>query len=60
MMSDIEMMLKMDMEAQLKFARNKIEELKSRVEELKRENDRLTSLLSGDNEMMNSLKTAGD
>lgn len=59
-MSDVEMLMKMELESQLKFARNKIVELKDRVQELERENERLSALLRGDDEMMNSLKTMRD
>lgn len=59
-MSDVEMLMKMELESQLKFARNKIVELQDKIKELEQENSRLSALLRGDDEMMNSLKTRED
>ena len=52
-MNDIEQLQMMDLEEQLKFARNQVVELKKEIA-------RLTALLNGEDVFMNSIKTTTD
>ena len=60
MQSDIEILQRMDLEDQLKFARNKIIELKEQIKVLEQDNHRLTMLLEGKDVMKNSISDALD